>query len=76
MYNIFDFLLVPASNKMYEGATRLHFIFAGTSKNSKMLYIVWLNVGGHFYNQSITFYYMSIHFTFCNCNKMYGIYNI
>ena len=37
MYNISDFLLVPASNERYEGA-------AGTSKKSEMLYIIWLNV--------------------------------
>ena len=40
MYNIFDFLLVLTSNKMYE----VHFTCAGTSKKSKMLYIIWLNV--------------------------------
>ena len=44
MYNILDFLLVPERNKMYEGPAQVHFIFAGTSKKSKMLYIVWLNV--------------------------------
>ena len=31
IYNIFDFLLVPAMNKMYEGAAQLHLILAGTS---------------------------------------------
>ena len=36
MYNISDFLLVPARNKMYEGATRVNVIFAGTSKKSKI----------------------------------------
>ena len=41
---MFDFLLVPARNKMYKGAARVHFCFAGTSKKSKMLYILWLNV--------------------------------
>ena len=35
MNNIFDFLLVPATNEMYEGVARVHFIFAGTSKKSK-----------------------------------------
>ena len=47
MDNISDFLLVPARNKMYEGAAREHFFhLAGTSKKSEMLYIIWLNVGG------------------------------
>ena len=46
MHNISDFLLVPARNKMYEGTARGHFIFAGTSKKSEMLYIIWVNVGG------------------------------
>ena len=46
MYNISDFLLVPARNKMYEGTARVHFIFAGTSKISEMLYIIWVNAGG------------------------------
>ena len=41
MYNIFDFLLVPARNKMYEDVARVYFIFAGTSKKSKMLYIIY-----------------------------------
>ena len=36
MYNISEFLRVPASNKMYEGAAGVHFIFAGTSKKSEM----------------------------------------
>ena len=40
-----DFLLVPAKNKMYEGAAQVNFIFAGTSKKSEMLYITWVNVG-------------------------------
>ena len=31
---------------MYEGAAQIHFICAGTSKKSEMLYIMWLNVGG------------------------------
>ena len=31
---------------MYEGTARVHFIFAGTSKKSEMLYIIWVNVGG------------------------------
>ena len=46
MYNICDILLVPAGNKMYEGAARVYYIFAGTSKKSEMLYIIWLNVEG------------------------------
>ena len=41
MYNISDFLLAPARNKMDEGATRVHFFFAGTSKKSDMLYIIY-----------------------------------
>ena len=40
---------------MYEGATRVHFIFAGTSKKSEMLY----NVGG------------AIRFITVTKNKMY-----
>ena len=59
MYNISDFLLVPARNKMYEGAARVHLIFAGTSKKSEMLYIIWLNVGG------------AIHFITVAKSKMY-----
>ena len=43
MYNISDFLLVPARNKMYEDAARVHFMFAGTSKKLETLYIIWLN---------------------------------
>ena len=31
MYNSSEFLLVPAKNKMYEGAALVHLIFAGTS---------------------------------------------
>ena len=31
---------------MYEGAARVYFIFAGTSKKSEMLQIIWLNVEG------------------------------
>ena len=31
---------------MYEGAARVHFNFAGTSRKSEMLYIICLNVGG------------------------------
>ena len=31
---------------MYEGAARVHFIFAGKCKKSEMLYITWLNVVG------------------------------
>ena len=46
MYNISDFLPVPARNEMYEGAARVHFIFAGKCKKSEMLYITWLNVVG------------------------------
>ena len=46
MYNISDFLHFPARNKMYEGAARVHFIFAGKCKESEMLYITWLNVVG------------------------------
>ena len=100
MFKISDFLLVPARNKMYEGAARVHLIFAGTSKKSEMLYIIWLNVGGAihfitvakrkmycmgvksmasgltFYTERNTFYSLPIHFTFCNCNKMYSTYNI
>ena len=44
MYNFFYFLLVPARNKMYEGAAWVHFIFAETSKKSKILYIILLNI--------------------------------
>ena len=29
---------------MYEGASRVHFFFAGTSKKVEMLYIIWLNI--------------------------------
>ena len=29
---------------MYEGAARVHLIFAGKCKKSEMLYITWLNV--------------------------------
>ena len=43
MYNIFDVSLVSARNKMYEVATRVHF-FSETSKKSKMVYIIGLNV--------------------------------
>ena len=46
MYNISDFLHFPAMNKMYEGAARVHFIFAGKCKKSEMFYITWLNVVG------------------------------
>ena len=45
MYNISDFLLVPAWNKMYMGAVRVHFILL-TSKKSEMFYIIYLNVVG------------------------------
>ena len=31
---------------MYEGTTRVHFIFAGKCKKSEMLYTTWLNVVG------------------------------
>ena len=31
---------------MYEGAARVHFIYAGKCKKSEMLYITWLNVAG------------------------------
>ena len=31
---------------MYEGAARVHFIFAGKCKKSQMLYITQLNVVG------------------------------
>ena len=31
---------------MYEGATRVHFIFAGKFKKSELLYNKWLNVVG------------------------------
>ena len=31
---------------MYEGAARVHFIFAGKCKKSEMFYITWLNVVG------------------------------
>ena len=44
MYNISDFLMVPAKNKVYEGAARVYFIYTGTSKKPEMLYITWLNV--------------------------------
>ena len=44
MYNIFDFLLIPARNKTCKGKAREHFIFVGTSKISLMLYIIRLNV--------------------------------
>ena len=44
MYDISDFLLVPARKKMYKGAARVHFIFAGTSKKSEMIYIIWVNI--------------------------------
>ena len=46
MYNISDFLLVPARNKICEDAAQVHFISTGTSKKSEMLYLAWLNVGG------------------------------
>ena len=46
MYKFVDFLLVPARNKSYEGAARVNIIFAGTSKKSEMLYLIWLNGGG------------------------------
>ena len=46
MYNISDFLHFPARNKMYKGAARLHFIFAGKCKKSEMVYITWFNVVG------------------------------
>ena len=46
MYNIFDFLHFAARNKMYEGAGRGHFIFAGNCRKSEMLYITLLNVVG------------------------------
>ena len=59
MYKISDFLLVPARNKMYEGAGRVHLIFAGTSKKSKMVHIIWLNVAG------------AIHFIIVARSKMY-----
>ena len=42
MYNISDFLLVPARNKMYEGAARAPFILAGTSKKSLYSYMLWV----------------------------------
>ena len=29
---------------MYKGAARVHFIFAGTSKKSEMIYIIWVNI--------------------------------
>ena len=44
MYSISDFLLVPARNKMYEGAAPPHLILAGTSQKSERLYIIWLNI--------------------------------
>ena len=44
MYNISDYLLVPAKNKMYKGADQVHFIYAGPVKSQK--YVIWLNVGG------------------------------
>ena len=31
---------------MYEGAARVHFIFAEKCEKSEMLYITWLNVVG------------------------------
>ena len=31
---------------MYEGAARVHLIFAGKRKKSEMLYITWLNIVG------------------------------
>ena len=46
MYNISYFLHFPARNKMYEGAARVNFIFAGKYKKSEILYITWLNVVG------------------------------
>ena len=46
MYKTSDFLLVSARNKMNEGAAQVYFIFAGISKKSEILYIIWLNVGG------------------------------
>ena len=42
---MYDFLLVPARNKMYEGAAQAHFISAGTSKKSERFYLTWLIVG-------------------------------
>ena len=38
MYYISDFLHFPARNKMYEGAARVHFIFAGKCRKLEMLY--------------------------------------
>ena len=44
---------------MYHGAARVHFIFAGPSKMSEMLYTIWFNVGG------------AIHFITATKSKMY-----
>ena len=46
MNNISDFLHFPTRNKMYEGAARVHLIFAGYCKKPEMLYITWVNVVG------------------------------
>ena len=46
MHNISDFLHFPVRNKMYEGATPVHFISAGKCKKSEKLFISWLNVVG------------------------------
>ena len=64
MYNIYDFLHFPARNKMYEGAARVHFIFAGKCKKSEMLYITSTALGVKVQFWSSTFYSLSIHFTF------------
>ena len=44
---------------MYKGTAPVHFIFAGTTKKSEMLYILQLNVGG------------AIHFITVAKSKMY-----